>query len=41
MGQDDMASRFTEAQQREREHLDKVRAWHQEATLSESRLMKA
>ena len=40
MNQDEMVSRFAEAQQREREHLDKVRAWHQEATLAESSLMK-
>jgi rubrerythrin len=37
MGQSDMASQFEGAQKAEREHLQTVRQWHQELTLSEAK----
>ncbi|HLS87502.1 MAG TPA: ferritin-like domain-containing protein [Burkholderiales bacterium] len=41
MGHDDMVEQFTEAQQAEREHLETVRAWHEELVLTEADLVKA
>jgi rubrerythrin len=38
LGQKDMAKKFQGAREEEREHLEKVRAWHKEATLQEARL---
>ena len=38
LGQADMARQFEAARAAEREHLQKVRQWHQEATLQESRV---
>lgn len=37
MGNEDMAKQFEGAQQAEREHLQTVKDWHQELTLSEAR----
>lgn len=39
MGQDDMAQRFEHALEEEREHLQHVRRWHEEATLAEARMV--
>jgi len=39
IGQDDMAARFREALQRENEHVQKVRSWHNALTLETSELM--
>jgi hypothetical protein len=33
-----MSKKFQAARDEEREHLEKVRAWHKEATLQEARL---
>ena len=38
LGQAEMAKKFQGARDEEREHLEKVRAWHKEATLQEARL---
>ena len=39
MGQDDMAQQFEQALEKEREHLQHVRRWHEEATLAEARVL--
>lgn len=36
LGQDEMVKQFREAQQTEREHLEQVKTWHQELTLSQA-----
>jgi rubrerythrin len=36
MGHDSMVPRFSEAAEHEREHLENVRRWHREATLSDA-----
>lgn len=41
LGQDDMAQRFETALQEERQHLENVRRWHQDATLAEARMMQS
>jgi bacterioferritin (cytochrome b1) len=39
LGQDQMAQRFEQALEAEREHLQHIRQWHEQATLSEARMM--
>ena len=41
MGQDDMARQFEQALEEEREHLQHVRRWHEEATLAEARVLES
>lgn len=38
MGQEEMVQRFEEALGAERDHLQRVRRWHEEATLAEARM---
>ncbi len=40
MGHDDMAEKFAEAQEHEREHLANVQKWHQELLLADADLVK-
>jgi ferritin-like metal-binding protein YciE len=41
MGQDDMARQFEQALEEEREHLQQVRRWHEDATLAEARVTES
>jgi rubrerythrin len=41
MGQGDIATRFQDAVKNERDHLEHIRKWHEQATLEESRVLGA